>query len=197
MSYRKNTYEILKELGSDPNKGLSNEEVRKRRNQYGTNELKKQKKKSLFGMFLEQFQDPMVVILLAGALISIFLQELIDSFIILFVIVMNAIIGVIQEFKAEKAIDALEKLASPKAFVVRNGYIREVEASQLVVGDIVDLEVGRYIPADMRLLASRKGRVKRSKRMQNYCIMRKYRLPISAIWFLCLPMLHTEKPEVL
>ena len=62
MSYRKNTYEILKELGSDPNKGLSNEEVRKRRNQYGTNELKKQKKKSLFGMFLEQFQDPMVVI---------------------------------------------------------------------------------------------------------------------------------------
>lgn len=162
MSYRKNTYEILKELGSDPNKGLSNEEVRKRRNQYGTNELKKQKKKSLFGMFLEQFQDPMVVILLAGALISIFLQELIDSFIILFVIVMNAIIGVIQEFKAEKAIDALEKLASPKAFVVRNGYIREVEASQLVVGDIVDLEVGRYIPADMRLLASRNLKVEES-----------------------------------
>ena len=162
MSYRKNTYEILKELGSDPNKGLSNEEVRKRRNQYGTNELKKQKKKSLFGMFLEQFQDPMVVILLAGALISIFLQELIDSFIILFVIVMNAIIGVIQEFKAEKAIDALEKLASPKAFVVRNGYIREVEASQLVVGDIVDLEVGRYIPADIRLLASRNLKVEES-----------------------------------
>ena len=162
MSYRKNTYEILKELGSDPNKGLSNEEVRRRRNKYGTNELKKQKKKSLIAMFLGQFQDPMVIILIAGAAISAFLQEYIDSFIILFVIVMNAIIGVIQEYKAEKAIDALEKLASPKAYVVRNGYIREVEASQLVVGDIVDLEVGRYIPADMRLLASRNLKVEES-----------------------------------
>ena len=130
MSYRKNTYEVLKELGSDPNKGLSNEEVRKRRNMYGTNELKKQKKKSLLVLFLEQFKDPMVIILIAGSAVSILLHELIDAFIILFVIVMNAIIGLIQEYKAEKAIDALEKLASPKAFVVRNGYIREVEASQ-------------------------------------------------------------------
>ncbi len=162
MSYRKNTYEVLKELGSDPNKGLSNEEVRKRRNMYGTNELKKQKKKSLPVLFLEQFKDPMVIILIAGSAVSMFLQEFIDAFIILFVIVMNAIIGLIQEYKAEKAIDALEKLASPKAFVVRNGYIREVEASQLVVGDIVDLEVGRYIPADMRLLASRNLKVEES-----------------------------------
>ncbi len=162
MSYRKNTYEVLKELGSDPNKGLSNEEVRKRRNMYGTNELKKQKKKSLLVLFLEQFKDPMVIILIAGSAVSILLHELIDAFIILFVIVMNAIIGLIQEYKAEKAIDALEKLASPKAFVVRNGYIREVEASQLVVGDIVDLEVGRYIPADMRLLASRNLKVEES-----------------------------------
>lgn len=162
MSYRKNTYEILKELKSDPNKGLSNEEVRKRRNLYGTNELKKQKKTSLLGLFIEQFRDPMVLILIAGALISVCLKEFIDAFIILFVIVMNAIIGVIQEYKAEKAIDALEKLASPKAFVVRNGYLREVEASQLVVGDIVDLEAGRYIPADMRLLAGRNLKVEES-----------------------------------
>jgi len=162
MSYRKNAYDVIKELNSDPNKGLSNQEVMIRRSQYGKNELKKQNKKSVFGLFLEQFKDPMVVILIVGALVSIFLQEIIDACIILFVIVMNAVIGVIQEFKAEKAIDALEKLASPKAFVVRGGYSKEVDASQLVVGDIVDLEVGRYIPADMRLIASRNLKVEES-----------------------------------
>lgn len=162
MSYRKNTYEVLKELNSDPNKGLTAHEAAHRRATMGANELKKQKKKSLFGLFLEQFHDPMVVILIAGAIVSLFLNEWIDAAIILFVIVMNAIIGVIQEYKAEKAIDALEKLASPKALVVRGGYLKEVDASSLVVGDIVDLEVGRYIPADMRLLASRNLKVEES-----------------------------------
>lgn len=162
MSYRKNAYDVLKELRTDPNKGLNNQEAAKRRREYGTNELKKQKKKSILGLFLEQFQDPMVVILIVGAVVSIGLHEIIDASIILFVIIMNAIIGVVQEFKAEKAIDALEKLASPKAHVVRGGYIREVDASQLVVGDIVDLEVGRYIPADMRLIASRNLKVEES-----------------------------------
>lgn len=162
MSYRKNTYEVLKEQNSDPNKGLSAQEASRRRMSMGTNELKKQKKKSLLGLFLEQFHDPMVVILIVGAIVSIFLNEWIDALIILFVIVMNAIIGVIQEYKAEKAIDALEKLASPKALVVRGGYLKEVDAASLVVGDVVDLEVGRYIPADMRLLASRNLKVEES-----------------------------------
>lgn len=162
MSYRKNTYEVLKELKSDPNKGLSAQEASRRRMSMGTNELKKQKKKSMLGLFLEQFHDPMVVILIVGAIVSIFLNEWIDALIILFVIVMNAIIGVIQEYKAEKAIDALEKLASPKALVVRGGYLKEVDAASLVIGDVVDLEVGRYIPADMRLLASRNLKVEES-----------------------------------
>ncbi len=162
MSYRKNTYEVLKELNSDPNKGLSAQEASRRRMSMGTNELKKQKKKSMLGLFLEQFHDPMVVILIVGAIVSIFLNEWIDALIILFVIVMNAIIGVIQEYKAEKAIDALEKLASPKALVVHGGYLKEVDAASLVVGDVVDLEVGRYIPADMRLLASRNLKVEES-----------------------------------
>lgn len=162
MSYRKNAYDVLKELKSDPNKGLSNQEAAERRREYGNNQLKKQKKKSLWKLFLEQFQDPMVVILIVGAVVSIFLQEMIDASIILFVIIMNAVIGVIQEFKAEKAIDALEKLASPKAHVIRGGYIKEVDAAQLVIGDIVDLEVGRYIPADMRLIASKNLKVEES-----------------------------------
>lgn len=162
MSYRKNAYDVLKELKTDPNKGLSSQEVLKRRREYGSNELKKQKKKSMLGLFLEQFKDPMVVILIAGAVVSIFLKEMIDASIILFVIIMNAVIGVIQEFKAEKAIDALEKLASPKARVVRGGYIKEVDAAQLVLGDIVDLEVGCYIPADLRLVASKNLKVEES-----------------------------------
>lgn len=162
MSYRKNAYDVLKELKVDPNKGLSKQEAVERRRRQGANELIKQKKKSIIGLFLEQFQDPMVVILIVGAVVSFFLKEYIDASIILFVIVMNAIIGVIQEFKAEKAIDALEKLSSPKAFVVRGGYIKEIDSSQLVIGDIVDLEVGRYIPADLRLIASRDLKVEES-----------------------------------
>jgi len=162
MSYRKNAYEVLKELKSDANKGLSTQEAARRRRELGANELKKQKKKSIFGLFFEQFHYPMVMILIVGAAVSFFLHEMMDAAIILFVIVMNAIIGVIQEFKAEKAIDALEKLASPKAHVIRNGYIKEVDASALVVGDVVDLEVGQYIPADMRLIAAKNLKVEES-----------------------------------
>lgn len=162
MSYRKNAYDVLKELQVDPNKGLTNQEAAARRRKQGKNELVKQKKKSILGLFFEQFQDPMVLILIVGAVVSFFLKEFIDASIILFVIVMNAVIGVVQEFKAEKAIDALEKLSSPKAFVVRGGYIKEVDSSQLVVGDIVDLAVGRYIPADLRLIASRDLKVEES-----------------------------------
>ncbi|MCI9312824.1 MAG: calcium-translocating P-type ATPase, PMCA-type [Erysipelotrichaceae bacterium] len=162
MSYRKNTYDVLKELNSDVQKGLSAKQVASRRLEYGKNELQKQAKKSLLSLFLEQFKDPMVVILLVGALVSVCLKELMDALIILFVIVMNALIGVVQEFKAEKALDALEQLASPKAFVVRDGYLREIAASQLVVGDIVELEAGRYIPADMRLLSSHSLKVEES-----------------------------------
>lgn len=85
-----------------------------------------------------------------------------DACIILVVIVLNAIIGVIQEFKAEKAIDALEKLSEPKAYVLRDGYLKEINSEDLVVGDIVELEAGRYIPADMRLLTSTNLKVEES-----------------------------------
>lgn len=162
MSYRKNAYDVLKELHVDVNKGLNAQEVSNRRREYGENVLTRQKKKSLLGMFFEQFQDPMIFILIAGAGISFFLKEHIDACIILFVIVMNAIIGLVQEFKAEKAIEALEKLSSPKAFVVRNGYLKEIDSAKLVVGDLVELQMGGYIPADIRLIASKNLKVEES-----------------------------------
>ncbi len=154
MPYRMNIQEVVQETYSDLDKGLSEQEAAARLRDQGKNELLKKKKETVFQMFLEQFQDPMVIILIIGAIVSIFLKEYIDASIILTVIILNAIIGVVQEFKAEKAIDALEKLSTPKAFVVREGFLKEIDSKELVVGDLVELEVGGYIPADMRLVSS-------------------------------------------
>ena len=125
MPYRMNIQEVVQETYSDLDKGLSEQEAAARLRDQGKNELLKKKKETVFQMFLEQFQDPMVIILIIGAIVSIFLKEYIDASIILTVIILNAIIGVVQEFKAEKAIDALEKLSTPKAFVVREGFLRK------------------------------------------------------------------------
>ena len=154
MPYRMNIQEVVQETYSDLDKGLSEQEAAARLRDQGKNELLKKKKETVFQMFLEQFQDPMVIILIIGAIVSVFLKEYIDASIILTVIILNAIIGVVQEFKAEKAIDALEKLSTPKAFVVREGFLKEIDSKELVVGDLVELEVGGYIPADMRLVSS-------------------------------------------
>lgn len=162
MPYRKTIQEIETACQSDLHKGLSEEEAQRRQKEQGKNILNKKKKVTLLQMFLEQFQDLMVIILIIGAIVSIFLKEYMDACIILVVIVLNAIIGVIQEFKAEKAIDALEKLSEPKAYVLRDGYLKEINSEDLVVGDIVELEAGRYIPADMRLLTSTNLKVEES-----------------------------------
>ena len=162
MPYRMNRYTVLNEFGSDENVGLSESEAEQRLRKDGKNELIKQKKETLFQMFIEQFEDPMVIILIVGAVISVFLNEIMDASIILVVIVLNAVIGVIQEFKAEKAIDALEKLSSPKASVIREGYLKEIDSKDIVVGDIIELSVGNYIPADIRLLTSTNLKVEES-----------------------------------
>lgn len=154
MPYRMNIQEVASQTYSHLEKGLSEQEAAARLADQGKNELLKKKKETLLQMFLEQFQDPMVLILIIGAIVSIFLKEFIDASIILTVIVLNAVIGMVQEFKAEKAIDALEKLSTPKAFVIRDGFLKEIDSKNLVVGDLVELEVGRYIPADMRLVSS-------------------------------------------
>ena len=123
MPYRMNIQEVVQETYSDLDTGLSEQEAAARLRDQGKNELLKKKKETVFQMFLEQFQDPMVIILIIGAIGSICLKEYIDASIILTVIILTAISGVVQEFKAEKAIDALEKLSTPKAFVVREGFL--------------------------------------------------------------------------
>ena len=162
MPYRMNKVRVLQEYDSDENLGLSDVEASIRLSKNGKNELIKQKKVTIVQMFLEQFQDPMVIILIIGAIISVFLQEFIDASIIMVVILLNGLIGVVQEFKAEKAIDALEKLSSPKASVIRGGYLKEIDSKDLVAGDIIELSVGNYVPADIRLLTSTNLKVEES-----------------------------------
>lgn len=162
MPYRMNIQRVIQEFNSDMDFGLSEIEALRRSREYGRNELVKKKKTSIFKMLLEQFQNPMILILIAGAILSVFLQEIIDAIIIMSVIVLNAIIGVAQEFKAEKAIEALEKLSNPKAYVIRDGYVKEIDSKDLVIGDIVELEIGRYIPADIRLISSSNLKVEES-----------------------------------
>lgn len=134
--------------------GLSHEEAAKRLEQYGKNALEEQQGKSLIAKLLAQFKDVMIIILLIAALISGLLGEWTDSIIILFVVVLNAVLGVIQENKAEQALAALKQMSSPTAHVRRAGQTKTIKAEELVPGDIVLLEAGNVVPADMRLIES-------------------------------------------
>ena len=149
--------ETKNNLKTDIEKGLTSEEVLKRQDQYGLNELKTKKKKSVFVKFLEQFKDFMIIVLIISAVISGIIgvmegEGITDTIIILNVVFVNAIIGVVQENKAEKSLEALQKLSSHAAKVIRDGKLIVIPSSQLVPGDIVILETGDYIPADLRLI---------------------------------------------
>jgi Ca2+-transporting ATPase len=163
MFENKTIRDSLNELQSNQEKGLSSAEVKERQQKYGLNKLEEKKRKSAFFIFIGEFKDPMTLILFAAALISMVLglvkpdpQDpkgwVADVVIIFGVLILNAIIGTIQETKAEKALEALKKLSSPTATVRRDGNIVEVKAEELVPGDIVVLEEGRTVPADLRLL---------------------------------------------
>ncbi|MGZ9585307.1 calcium-translocating P-type ATPase, SERCA-type [Paenibacillus marinisediminis] len=134
--------------------GLSEEEAAKRLQQYGKNVLEEREGKSILAKLIAQFKDVMIIILLIAALVSGLLGEWTDSFIILFVVVLNAVLGVIQESKAEQALAALKQMSSPFAQVRRGGDTKNIKAEDLVPGDIVLLEAGNVIPADLRLLES-------------------------------------------
>ena len=132
--------------------GLSLEEAQKRLEQYGPNELTEKKKKSPLMMFLDQFRDFMILVLIAAAIISGIIGEPSDTIAIIVILILNAVIGFIQEYRAEKAMAALKKMAAPSATVIRNGMPETISASQLVPGDFVMLEAGKIVPADMRLV---------------------------------------------
>lgn len=152
---------MLKELGSDASYGLTDEQVLQRKQQYGENRLREKKKKTNLQRFLDQFKDVMILILIGAALISFVIacvegnpKEFFEPALILLIVVVNAIMGVMQESKAEKALDALKGLSAPHARAIRNGVETILNASELVPGDIIRLEAGDFIPADARLLHS-------------------------------------------
>lgn len=152
---------VIKELESHPSLGLSSSQVSSKLTQYGENRLTEKKKKTNLQRFLDQFKDVMILILLAAAGVSFVIacmegnpKEFFEPLLILLIVVLNAIMGVVQESKAEKALDALKSMSAPHARVIRDGKEQLIDASQLVPGDLIHLEAGDFVPADARLLSS-------------------------------------------
>ncbi len=159
--YQTSQAETIKVLDTHPTHGLHARQVQDRLAQLGENKLKEKKKKSVLQRFLAQFKDVMILILLAAAAVSFAVacvegepKEFFEPVLILLIVALNAIMGVMQESKAEKALDALKNLSAPHARVIRDGQEAVIDASQLVPGDIIRLEAGDFIPADARLLRS-------------------------------------------
>ena len=163
-----NVAEVARKLRTNIDKGLTKEEVEKRYKRYGPNKLDEQKKESLLVRFFKQFQDFMIIILLIAALVSAgvsFMQgenDYIDSIIIVAIVVLNAIMGLVQEAKAEKSLEALKDMSAPVARVRRDGRLITVKGIEVVPGDIVFLEAGNYVPADCRLINSSNLKIEES-----------------------------------
>lgn len=156
---------VAKELNADVKSGLTKEQVERLKGEFGKNKLKEKKKKSTFVKFLEQFKDVMIIILLVAAVVSTVVKviegletghwgELFEPGLILLIVVLNAIMGVAQENKAERALDALNNMSAPHARVIREGKEEIINAEDLVPGDIIVLEAGDFVPADARLIES-------------------------------------------
>lgn len=161
VPYSQNNEDLLKELATDKQIGLTSEEVVARQSKYGANKLREKKKKNTFQRFLDQFKDAMILILIAAAIVSfvvVILEqnwgELFEPALILLIVILNAVMGVYQEGKAEKALDALKNMSAPHARVIRDGEEKVIDAADLVPGDIIRLEAGDFVPADAKLLLS-------------------------------------------
>jgi Ca2+-transporting ATPase len=146
--------QVVQHLSSDSKAGLAENEAQSRIAKYGKNKLKEEKKRSLLQKLLDQFNNLMVIILIIAGVISGFMEEVTDTIVILLVVVINAVLGVIQENKAEKSLEALKKMSSPYAKVIRSGNVVQIKSEDITVGDIVLLEAGDYVPADLRILES-------------------------------------------
>ena len=160
MWYTMQLGEVVKKLKTDLNTGLREEQAKDIRKNIGENKLVENKKESLLIKFIKQFNDFMIIILISAAIISAIMayiektNDYLDSIIILFIVVLNAIMGVAQEAKAEKSLEALKKMSAPTAKVKRDGEIKQIPTTEVVPGDYIIIETGSYIPADSRLVKS-------------------------------------------
>ena len=161
LYHHEKTENVIADLKTDVQQGLSSQQAQERLLQYDENRLQEKKKKTNWQRFLDQFKDVMILILIAAAVISFVIacvegnpKEFFEPVLILLIVVMNAVMGVMQESKAEKALDALKSLSAPHARVIRNGEEQVIDAAKLVPGDVIRLEAGDFVPADARLIRS-------------------------------------------
>lgn len=152
MYEQKSIEEVERLLSTSIKYGLSEKESEYRLKNEGKNILNKKKKKGILSLFFSQFYDPMVFVLIVGCVLSFILKEITDGFIILFVIILNAILGTVQEYRAEKALNALKDMSSPHAIVKRDGIYKEIKTEEIVPGDILKINEGNIIAADVRLI---------------------------------------------
>jgi Ca2+-transporting ATPase len=160
--YQLDPQQTLQELGTDLHAGISSEEAARRLEQYGPNELVERGAKSPWAILWEQLTGIMVVILIISAVVSLFLHEYVDTIVIMIIVVLNALLGFTQEYRAERAMAALKKMAVPRVHVRRDGHLREIPAGEIVPGDVIVLEAGNSIPADSRLVEVANLRVQES-----------------------------------
>lgn len=196
--YQASVKEVMKELDV-PQHGLTDFEVRYRQKRFGYNELKEGKPKSALQVFLEQFQDFLVIILIFAAIISMFLGDFESSSVIIVVIVLNAILGTIQHIKAEKSLNSLKAMAAPISKVLRDGQVIEIPSREVIVGDILILEAGDYISADGRVIESYSLQVNESSltgeslaidKTAQKSMNQTYHLAIRKIW--CFPEVSSQ-----
>ncbi|MBZ2175678.1 calcium-transporting P-type ATPase, PMR1-type [Schnuerera sp. xch1] len=150
--YQKSEKELLSELSTNIDKGISQNEAKNRLEKYGLNELKEEAKRSLWSKIVDQFNDFLIIILIIASIVSYMVGEKTDAIVIIAIVIVNAILGLYQEGKAEKSLEALKKMAAPNAKVLRDGSTSVIPANTLVPGDVVILETGDIIPADLRLI---------------------------------------------
>ncbi|HPD86087.1 MAG TPA: HAD-IC family P-type ATPase, partial [Proteiniphilum sp.] len=165
--YSQPAEELLRQLNANADTGLSDEEVKQRLATHGPNELQSAKQKSLVAIFFEQFKSSMVVILFIAAIVSGVIgvmhhEGLTESYVILAILIINAIIGTVQERKAQSSLEALNRMSAPQTKVLRGGQVAEVVSTAIVPGDIVILDTGDIIPADLRLLEAVNMKVQES-----------------------------------
>lgn len=168
MWHTLSTKEVEKKISTNIEYGLREKEVNERKEKYGKNQLEEKKKESIFIKFIKQFNDFMIIILICASIISAIVtkfegsNDYFDSIIIIAIVVFNAIMGLIQEAKAEKSLEALKKMSAPTCKVKRNGQILTINGEDIVVGDIVLLEAGNFVPADCRLISSSNLKIEES-----------------------------------